>query len=105
VDAAFEEIRQRGFVGTYKGANVLVQQQYTDEDGLEYINANELWVLGGTAGKFAIYGGTQVKSWDENTVDYRHYRARETSAAWCTTRADDPDRRLVGYALRLVCFG
>ncbi len=73
---AIEEVRQRGFVGTYRGANVLVQQQYVDEDGLNYINANELWVLGGTAGKFAIYGGTQVKSWDENTVDYRHYRAR-----------------------------
>jgi hypothetical protein len=73
---AFEEIRQRGFIGTYKGANVLVQQQYTDEDNLQYINANELWVLGGTAGQFALYGGTQVKSWDENTVDYRHYRAR-----------------------------
>lgn len=73
---AIEEIRQRGFIGTYKGAQILVQQQYVDEDGLEYLNANELWVLGGTAGRFAIYGGTQVKSWDENTVDYRHYRAR-----------------------------
>ena len=31
----------------------------------------------GTAGKFALYGGMQVKSWDENTVDYRHYRARK----------------------------
>jgi hypothetical protein len=74
---AIEEVRQRGFIGTYKGANVLVQQQYVDEEGLQYMNANELWVLGGTAGKFALYGGTQVKSWDENTVDYRHYRARK----------------------------
>jgi len=74
---ANEEVRQRGFIGTYKGAQVLVQQQYVDEEGLQYINANELWVLGGTAGKFALYGGTQVKSWDENTVDYRHYRARK----------------------------
>ena len=24
----------------------------------------------------ALYGGSQVKQWDENTVDYRHYRAR-----------------------------
>ncbi len=74
---AFEEVRQRGFIGTYKGANVLVQQQYVDEEGLQYIPANELWVMGGLAGKFALYGGLQVKSWDENTVDYRHYRARK----------------------------
>lgn len=74
---AVEEVRQKGFVGTYKGANVLVQQQYVDEEGEQFINANELWVLGGTAGKFALYGGTQVKSWDENAVDYRHYRARK----------------------------
>ena len=35
-----------------------------------------LGVLGGTAGKFRLYGGTRAKTWDENTVDYRHYRAR-----------------------------
>ena len=29
-----------------------------------------------TTGKFALYGGLQVKSWGENTVDYRHYRTR-----------------------------
>jgi hypothetical protein len=74
---AVEEIRQRGFIGRYKGAQVVVLNRYTDEDGLSYTPANELWVFGGTMGKFALYGGTQVKSWDENTVDYRHYRARK----------------------------
>ncbi len=74
---AVEELRQRGFIGRYKGAQVVVLNYYTDEDGLSYTPANELWVFGGTMGKFALYGGTQVKSWDENTVDYRHYRARK----------------------------
>jgi hypothetical protein len=74
---ANEEVRQRGFIGTYKGAQILVQHQYVDEDMVEYLPANEMWVIGGLAGKFALYGGTQVKSWDENTVDYRHYRARK----------------------------
>lgn len=74
---AVEEIRQRGFLGHYRGAQLVVLNHYTDEDGLSYIPANELWVMGGTAGKFALYGGLQVKSWDENTVDYRHYRARK----------------------------
>ena len=48
-----------------------------DEDGESYIPANELWIFGGTVGKFAMYGGLQVKSWEENTLDYRHYRARK----------------------------
>lgn len=72
-----EEVRQQGFIGKYKGANVLVLNNYVDEDGKPFIASNELYVLGGTAGKFAFYGGLQVKSWDENTVDYRHWRARK----------------------------
>ncbi len=74
---AYEEIRQRGFIGKYKGAQVLVLTNYADEDGLSFLPANEIWVFGGLMGKFALYGGTQTKSWDENTVDYRHYRARK----------------------------
>jgi hypothetical protein len=73
---ANEEIRQRGFLGRYKGAQVIVLNNYTDEDGAAYIPGNEIWVFGGTMGKFALYGGTITKTWDENTVDYRHYRAR-----------------------------
>jgi hypothetical protein len=74
---ANEEVRQAGFLGHYKGAGVVVVRNYADEDGIAYMPGNELWVIGGTAGKFALYGGLQVKSWDENTVDYRHYRARK----------------------------
>ncbi len=75
-DEAQEEIRLRGRLGVYKGANLVVLRNWADEDGLAYNASNELWVLGGNAGRFVTYGGVQVKSWDENTVDYRHYRAR-----------------------------
>ena len=74
---ATSEIRAKGRLGVYRGANVVQVINYTDEDGFSYIPANELWVFGGTVGKFALYGGMQVKSWEENTVDYRHYRARK----------------------------
>jgi len=74
---ATAEIRARGRLGVYRGANIVQVVNYTDENGLPYIPANELWVLGGTAGKFAMYGGLQTKTWDENTVDYRHYRCRK----------------------------
>ena len=74
---ATAEIRAKGRLGVYRGANIVQVINYTDEDGESYIPANELWVFGGTVGKFAMYGGMQVKSWEENTVDYRHYRARK----------------------------
>lgn len=74
---AFAEIRAKGRLGVYRGASVVQVINYTDEDGDAYIPANELWIFGGTVGKFAMYGGLQVKSWEENTVDYRHYRARK----------------------------
>lgn len=74
---ATSEIRAKGRLGVYRGANVVQVINYTDEDGQSYIPANELWVFGGTVGQFAMYGDMQVKSWEENAYDYRHYRARK----------------------------
>lgn len=76
-DEAREEIRLRGRLGVYRGANLNQVINYTDEDGESYIPGNELWVFGGNVGKFALYGGMVIKSWEENTVDYRHYRCRK----------------------------
>lgn len=72
---ALEEIRLRGRLGTYRGASIVAISNYTDEDGNSYIPANELWVFGGSVGRFALYGPMRVKSWVENNVDYVHYRA------------------------------
>lgn len=73
---ATAEIRRRGRLGVYRGANIVRINNYTDENDQSYIPANELWVFGGTVGTFVKYGGMQTKSWAENTVDYRHYRGR-----------------------------
>lgn len=73
---ATAEIRRRGRLGVYRGANVVRISNYTDENDNSYIPDNELWVFGGTVGVFAKYGGMQTKSWSENTVDYRHVRGR-----------------------------
>lgn len=73
---ATAEVRAKGRLGVYRGATVQTIMNYTDEDLTPYIAANELWIFGGNVGKFALYGGVQVHGWDEDTVDYRHYRAR-----------------------------
>lgn len=73
---ANEEIRTRGRLGVYRGANIVRVTNYTDENGASYIPEDEVWVFGGTVGLFAFYGDTQSKTWDENTSDYRHYRVR-----------------------------
>ncbi len=74
---ALEEIRLRGRLGTYRGANLQELRHFTDEEGLDFQPANEVWVLGGDAGVFINYGGVKVKTWPESTVDYIHYRARK----------------------------
>ncbi len=73
---AIEELRLRGRLGTYRGANVVRITNYTDESGISYIPANEVWVFGGSVGLFVTYGGPVTKQWTENTTDYVHYRHR-----------------------------
>jgi hypothetical protein len=75
LNEAQEEIRATGRLGVYKGCNIVQVTNFTDEDGESYIPANEMWVTGGNVGKFALYGDLRVKTWNEHTVDYQHYRA------------------------------
>lgn len=74
---ATSEIRARGRLGTYRGANVVQLLNYIDDDGASYIPANELWIFGGDVGRFAMYGNLQVRQWQGNELDYAHYRARK----------------------------
>lgn len=74
---ALAEVRLRGRLGTYRGASVITLHNFQDEEGEAYMPANELWVFAGSVGKFVAYGDLQVRAWDENTSDYRHYRARK----------------------------
>jgi hypothetical protein len=75
-DPALEEIRSRGYLGTYRGASMVQLVNYADSEGTPFLPSNELWVLGGSAGKFVFYGGAQVKLWDENAHDVTRFRTR-----------------------------
>ena len=74
-----EEIRQRGVLGTYRGATIVSLKNYKDEDNEAYIPANEVWVMGRDTGKFAFYGGLRSKEYTENDNWYWHYLARRDS--------------------------
>lgn len=75
-NATGAEIMQTGSLALYRGARVQRLQNYVDDDGTPFVPDNEVYVFGGTVGLYALYGNTVTKSWAENTVDYRHYRAR-----------------------------
>lgn len=71
-----EEIRQRGRLGIYRGANVQTVTNYLDDDNVSYLPANELWVIAGNAGEFATYGDVLFKEGSEQFNWYWHYLAR-----------------------------
>lgn len=73
---AQEEIRKRGRLGVYRGANIVRIKNYTDEDGLPFIPEDEVVVLGGDLGRFVNYGGVKFRTWTEDATDHFHARAR-----------------------------
>lgn len=76
-DEALEEIRQRGRLGLYRGANVVQVKNWKDEDGASFIPANEMYVIGDDAGLFAMYGGLKSKEYVEDDNWYWHYIGRQ----------------------------
>lgn len=71
-----EEIRRKGMIGVYHGANIITLKNYKDEDGTPYIPNNELWVMARDTGKFAFFGGLKSKEFMELDNWYWHYLAR-----------------------------
>lgn len=76
-DEALEEIRLRGRIGTYRGANVVQVRNWKDEDGASFIPANEMYVVSQDAGLFATYGGLKSKEYVEDDNWYWHYIGRQ----------------------------
>lgn len=78
-DETKEEIRQKGVLGRYHGADIVSLKNYKDEDGDPYYPGNELWVMSRDVGKFAFYGGLKSKEFMELDNWYWHYLARRDS--------------------------
>ena len=76
-DEALEEIRLRGRLGTYRGAQVVQARNWKDEEGAAYVPANELYVVAQDSSKFAMYGGLKSKEYVEDDNWYWHYLGRQ----------------------------
>jgi hypothetical protein len=71
-----EDFLRRGVIGTYRGARVMTLTNYKDDQDVAFFPANELYVLGRDAAKFAFFGGLMAKEWVEGDNWYWHYLAR-----------------------------
>ena len=71
-----EDLLRRGVLGTYRGAKIITLKNYRDDTDTPFFPANELWVIGRDASKFAFWGGLLSKEWSESDAWNWHYIAR-----------------------------
>lgn len=71
-----EDLLRRGVLGAYRGAQIITLRNYRDDDNNSYFPANELWVIGQDASRFAYFGDLLFKEELEEDNWYWHYRTR-----------------------------
>lgn len=71
-----EMLLAQGVLGVYRGARIITLKNYRDDTDTPFYPANELWVIGRDASKFAFFGGLLSKEYTEEDNWYWHYLAR-----------------------------
>lgn len=71
-----EQLLSTGVLGTYRGARIITLKNYLDDVRKPFFPANELYVIGRDASKFAFWGGLLSKEFTEEDNWYWHYLAR-----------------------------
>lgn len=71
-----EQMIQRGVLGVYRGARIVTLKNFLDDNEVPFFPANEMWVIGRDASKFAFWGGLLSKEFTEQDNWYWHYLAR-----------------------------
>ncbi len=71
-----EQLLKQGVLGVYRGARIITLKNYLDDVNTSFFPANELYVLGKDASKFAFWGGLLSKEYTEEDNWYWHYLAR-----------------------------
>ena len=72
-----EELLRRGVIGTYRGANIVSLKNFKDDEDVSFFPANEMFVVGRDASKFAFWGDLLSKEWTEQDNWYWHFMARK----------------------------
>lgn len=74
-----EELLRQGVLGTYRGSRVVTLRNYKSDTQFgslrtgSWFPANELWVVGRNASKFAFFGGPDFRQWEEDDNWFWHY--------------------------------
>lgn len=71
-----EQLLRQGVLGVYRGARIITLRNYLDDVNTAFFPANELYVIGKDASKFAFWGGLLSKEYTEDDNWYWHYLAR-----------------------------
>jgi hypothetical protein len=71
-----ERLVQQGVLGVYRGARIITLKNYLDDVNKAFFPANELYIIGRDASKFAFWGGLLSKEFTEEDNWYWHYLAR-----------------------------
>jgi hypothetical protein len=71
-----ERLLEQGVIGVYRGARIVTLKNYRDDTDTPFFPANELWVIGRDASKFAFFGGLLSREYSEEDNWYWHYLAR-----------------------------
>jgi hypothetical protein len=71
-----EQLLASGILGVYRGAKIITLKNYLDDVKQPFFPANELYVIGRDASKFAFWGGLLSKEFTEEDNWYWHYLAR-----------------------------
>lgn len=71
-----EMLLARGVLGVYRGARIVTLKNWKDDAETPFFPANEMYVIGRDASKFAFWGGLMSKEYTEQDNWYWHYLAR-----------------------------
>jgi hypothetical protein len=92
-----EALLRTGVIGNYRGARIITLTNYLDDTDTSFFPANELYVVGDDASKFAFWGGLMFKEFVEPDNWYWHYLARRDFGG--VVHRPDRLRRLIDSAI------
>ena len=75
-DAAQDEVRLTGRLGTWYGASIRQLPNIVDADGVSAFPTDSIYVISKNGIDIANYGGVKVRMWDNAQVDRQHIKAR-----------------------------